>query len=403
MRNALTGLLISLGFLVPVLASAHSAPKPPKDTTPPSVTSIHISSSNASSTRAKAGDTVTISFVASEKVTPVVLAQTRSLFVRAANTAGNSWSASYVVDARDATGPVNYLLAMTDTSNNVFICSSARIPLVKYCPTTDGSSVTIYKDTTPPPPPADTQAPVIALHATVYATTTDTSAAVSYTVPTATDNVDASVAVSCTPASGSNFALGTTTITCAAQDAAGNGTTSTFAVVVTQEIPVVSVPSPYTMAGQTDESYLCGVLNKSWRYCDDAGTFSFTDTVGEGVATFDLGPGSSMGTGTLQTVTISKDPSDEYGHTNLFNPWPVTISCFTDAAHTSACGDWATISDTAHNSSDGKHWSADFSSLNRTFNQAEYYVMTLNDTGWETPVYGSQSLQEPYWLMTGLR
>ncbi len=46
---------------------------------------------------------------------------------------------------------------------------------------------------------------------------------------------------------------------------------------------------------------------------------------------------------------------------------------------------------------------ADFSSLNRTFRQDGYYLMIINDTGWDVPVWGSESLQEPYWKIVGLQ
>ncbi len=400
MNRAIAGLFISLGFLVPVLASAHSSShKGPKDTTPPSLTSIHIESNNASTTLAKAGDTVTITFTASEKIqTPVVLVETKKLFVKALNTSGNTWSASYTVTSKDPLGRVDYLFMIADTSNNVFGCSSVRLPLVKYCPTTDGSSVTIYKETAPPPPPpADTTPPTIEAHADVFATTTEISAEVTYITPAANDAVSGSVAVSCIPPSGSTFALGTTTIVCGAQDAAGNAATSTFSVVVEQEIVAPPyVPSPYTMGSQPDESFLCGDITNSWRFCDEQITTSFTGGLDSGIATIDLGPGSSMGTGTIQTVTIA-------GEMDVFHPWGVTISCYTDAVHTSACGDWPAISDPANETDDGKYWDADFSALNRTFNQDDYYVMTINDTGQEAAVYGSESLEEPYWLIIGLR
>ncbi len=396
MNKAIAGLFISLGFLVPMLASAHSSShKGPKDTTPPSLTSIHIESNNASTTLAKAGDTVTLTFVASEKVTPIVLVETKSLFVVPVNTGANSWSASYVVNSKDHTGKVDYLLAMSDTAKNKYVCSSAHIPFIKYCPTTDGSSVTIYKEATPPP--ADTQAPVIAPSADIYATTTEITLAVSYTTPSAMDNIDLSVAVSCTPASGSEFGLGTTTVTCNAQDAAGNAATSTFLVVVEQELlPPPYEPSPYTMGSQPDESFLCGDITNSWRFCDEQITTSFTGGLASGIATIDLGQGSSMGTGTIQTVTIA-------GEMDVFSPWDITISCYTDLAHTNPCGDWATISDDANETSDGKYWNADFSTLNRTFNQNDYYVMTIDDTGQEAAVYGSESLEQPYWEIIGLR
>jgi len=406
MNKAIAGLFISLGFLVPVLVSAHSSNKPPKDKVPPSLSSIHIESNNTDPTKAKAGDTVTLTFVASEKVTPIVLVETKTLFVRANNTSGNSWSASYVVNNKDRVGEVDYLLFLTDTAKNVYICSSARLPFIKYCPTTDGSSVTIYKDTTPPPP-TDTEAPVIDASEDVYATTEGTEAEVSYTTPLATDDVDGPVAVSCTPASGSEFSLGTTTVTCSAQDAAGNEATSTFLVVVEQEVvepPPPYEPSPYTMGTQPDESFLCGASIRTWRYCDDNATFSFTDTSESPIATIDLGQGVSMGTGTIQTVTIAKDAQNATEAQNNFNhPWLITISCYTDVGHTSPCSDWAAISDPANESSDGKYWSSDFSSLNRTFNQDDYYVMTIDDTTWEAAVWGSESLEEPYWEIIGLR
>ena len=46
----------------------------------------------------------------------------------------------------------------------------------------------------------------------------------------ATDNCDPSPSVSCSPASGSGFPVGTTAVTCTATDASGNSSTSTFKV-----------------------------------------------------------------------------------------------------------------------------------------------------------------------------
>lgn len=79
----------------------------------------------------------------------------------------------------------------------------------------------------------DTTPPAIAAHADVNAIATGNSAAiVSYTTPTANDLVDGNVAVNCTPASGGSFNVGSTTVTCTAQDSRGNEATRTFAVVV---------------------------------------------------------------------------------------------------------------------------------------------------------------------------
>ncbi|GJM23165.1 MAG: hypothetical protein DHS20C15_30800 [Planctomycetota bacterium] len=59
------------------------------------------------------------------------------------------------------------------------------------------------------------------------------SAVVTWTDPTATDNCDPSPTVVCSPASGSTFGVGTTTVTCTATDLHGNESTSTFDVTVT--------------------------------------------------------------------------------------------------------------------------------------------------------------------------
>jgi len=56
-------------------------------------------------------------------------------------------------------------------------------------------------------------------------------------VASATDVVDGTVPVTCTPASGATFALGPTTVTCTATDAAGNTATGTFAVLVRDTTP----------------------------------------------------------------------------------------------------------------------------------------------------------------------
>jgi Ca2+-binding RTX toxin-like protein len=49
---------------------------------------------------------------------------------------------------------------------------------------------------------------------------------------TAEDNVDDPVGVTCTPASGSTFPIGTTTVNCEATDAAGNRATASFTITV---------------------------------------------------------------------------------------------------------------------------------------------------------------------------
>ena len=87
-------------------------------------------------------------------------------------------------------------------------------------------------------PAPDTEPPVIQVHADLVADATGPSGAtVSYTVPGATDAVDGTVSVTCTPASGHGFALGHATVHCTAQDAAHNVAHSSFDVVVHDTTP----------------------------------------------------------------------------------------------------------------------------------------------------------------------
>jgi len=62
--------------------------------------------------------------------------------------------------------------------------------------------------------------------------TTATSSIVNYTTPTATDNCAGVGAVTCSPASGSTFPVGNTTVTCTVADAVGNTSSCSFTVTV---------------------------------------------------------------------------------------------------------------------------------------------------------------------------
>jgi hypothetical protein len=60
----------------------------------------------------------------------------------------------------------------------------------------------------------------------------------------AVDAVDGPVPVTCAPASGSIFPLGTTTVACTATDAAGNMASASFRVTVVDTIPQTSQQKP---------------------------------------------------------------------------------------------------------------------------------------------------------------
>ncbi len=94
----------------------------------------------------------------------------------------------------------------------------------------------------------DREPPIITTPITLIVPTDpgQSNAAVSYTVHVS-DNLPGS-AIVCTPPSGATFALGTTPVTCVANDSAGNRATNSFVIVVEdREPPVITVPANITV------------------------------------------------------------------------------------------------------------------------------------------------------------
>jgi hypothetical protein len=70
--------------------------------------------------------------------------------------------------------------------------------------------------------------------------------------PTASDQVDGAIPVVCTPASGTPFAVGTTTVNCTAADRSGNAASGSFSVSVRDSVaPVMSVPENMSVQAAT--------------------------------------------------------------------------------------------------------------------------------------------------------
>ncbi|MBI4265749.1 MAG: Ig-like domain repeat protein, partial [Acidobacteria bacterium] len=157
--------------------------------------------------------------------------------VTAEATSADGAIVTYVASATDdVDGPVT-LECQTDATPPVAVQSGSLFPLgttVVNCSATDaagnsaeGSFEVRVEDTTAPSfsgVPSDITTPATSLG----------GAAVSYATPTASDVVDGTVPVSCTPASESTFAIGTITVTCTATDAATNSASTTFTVTVTK-------------------------------------------------------------------------------------------------------------------------------------------------------------------------
>ena len=98
----------------------------------------------------------------------------------------------------------------------------------------------------------DTTAPTITVPGPITASATSSNgAAVTYSV-TASDP-DSSASVSCDPPSGSVFPIGTTTVSCAASDPAGNTAYASFQVTVNPDTtaPTLSLPSRITVGASS--------------------------------------------------------------------------------------------------------------------------------------------------------
>lgn len=83
----------------------------------------------------------------------------------------------------------------------------------------------------------DTQAPTIVCTPNQFVGTTGTTAVVNYPLPTVTDNCPGVQAPLCTPAPGTAFPVGVTTVNCSVRDASNNSASCSFAVTVNKETP----------------------------------------------------------------------------------------------------------------------------------------------------------------------
>jgi hypothetical protein len=157
------------------------------------------------------------------------------------------------VEATGPTTPVNYSFSASDPDDAVASQSCTPAPGSAFpvgtssiaCTATDSngnvgnqSFDVVVTDTT---------APKLSVPDAVTAEATSSAGAAVSFATSATDLVDGAVTPTCTPASGSTFALGSTTVDCTATDAHGNSSTASFAVaVVDTTAPKLSVPAAVT-------------------------------------------------------------------------------------------------------------------------------------------------------------
>jgi hypothetical protein len=203
------------------------------------------------------------------------------------------WSSWTFITAQLAAGSHQLTVRTTDLAGN--IATSQPITF------TVGQS---QQDTTPP---------VITVPSDLTREATGPLGVVIAYTASATDAVDGPVPVSCTPASGSTFPLGTTTVTCTARDSAGNTATATFhASILDTTPPTVTVPASQTVQASSPSGATVTYSGQS-----------ATDIVDGSVPVSCIpASGSTFGIG---TTTVQCSATDSHGNTGT-NSFTITVT-----------------------------------------------------------------------------
>jgi hypothetical protein len=179
------------------------------------------------------------------------------------NVAGTTTSTEATLNVVDTKPPVVTLLGSADVTvechgtyteaganatdscaGSLFVMVSGNLNL-----NTPGNYVLVYSATDPSGNTGsasraihvvDTTSPVISCSGNIAVCTSSNTARVTFTT-TATDTCAGPLTPTCTPASGSSFALGATTVNCSVSDGNGNSSSCSFTVTVTHaNVPTIT-------------------------------------------------------------------------------------------------------------------------------------------------------------------
>jgi hypothetical protein len=156
------------------------------------------------------------------------------------------------------------------------------------------------------PRPPDTTNPVVTVPANITTPATGPSGAVVTYTATANDDRDGPLTPTCTPASGSTFPVGTTTVTCTATDAAGNTGTASFTVTVTPVVVnkadlKITLTGPATTLPNATITLTAVVLNQG----PAAAVNLNTVIAATGLTTLSTNPPTGSGSITINGTTIT--------------------------------------------------------------------------------------------------
>jgi len=203
----------------------------------PGTTTVTCTATNVCGQRATCTFTVT---VVRDTVPPVIDCPTNLIVWLCGTNASNAavtWPRVTAVDNLDPFPSVT----CTPSSGSLFPLGTTTVTCVATDDCTNRTTctftVTVMRDTVPPVINCPPNTNITACLAT--------GVVVNYPTPTATDNADPNVTVVCSPASGSVFPVGSTTVTCTATDDCTNKTICTFTVTVARDTtpPTITCPA----------------------------------------------------------------------------------------------------------------------------------------------------------------
>ena len=147
----------------------------------------------------------------------------------------------------------------------------------------------------------DTTGAVVTVPPNATVEATSAAGAIFTFTSSAADVLDGTFATTCTPASGSTFPLGTSTVTCSATDAHGNHSAASFTVAVTETTgPAVTVPANTTVEATS-------AAGATYSY-----TASATDILDGSVVATCVPPSGS--TFTFGATTVTCTAADAHGN-----------------------------------------------------------------------------------------
>ena len=191
-------------------------------------TMVTCTSTNASEQSSSTSFTVDVV----DTTPPVVTVPSSPLKVGATSKAGaNVTFSASATDMVDGTDPVT----CTPASDSTFPIGSTPVT----CTATNSSGLSASASFTVTV--ADVTPPTLTVPANIRTASTSASGAVVTYAASAVDLVDGAVTPICTPASGSTFAIGTTTVTCTATNSASKTSSASFTVTVLPNIGAFAV------------------------------------------------------------------------------------------------------------------------------------------------------------------